>query len=563
VNGRAQARLRAAYAAIDRFDRPEVWIHLREREEVLAEAAEQDVRADAGEALPMHGVLLAVKDNIDVAGLPTTAACPPFRYLPQVSAPAVARLVERGAIVLGKTNLDQFATGLSGARSPYGAVRGAERPDRIAGGSSSGSAVAVALGFVDLALGTDTAGSGRVPAALQGIVGMKPTIGLVPTSGVVPASRSYDCISVFATTVSAAEHAVLAMTGPSPDRRWRPVPATAPLAAPACPRIGVPAPGQLDDLSPEWLAAFTAAARRVRDAGAELVEIDIEPFLAAGELLYSGALVAERFASVGAALESYGEAADPSVRAIIAPAGGIPAHELVADLERLDELRVRTDEQLRGLTALLLPTVPEHPTLAEMADAPIGANSRLGRYTTFVNPLDMTAVAVPAGRADGGPFGVSLIGPAFADRVVADLARLLTGESTDDAPPPNGLGLFVVGAHLSDQPLNGQLRELGARLVGQARTAPEYRLFDLGGQPPRPGLLRVGSGGGAITGEVWSLPPAGLGTLLAGLPAPLGLGSVRLADDRRVTGFLCEHAATERAADISHHGGWRPYLATR
>jgi allophanate hydrolase len=559
--GKATDRVAAAYALIDRLDRPEVWIHLRDRDAVLDEASALDARAAGGDELPLLGVLVAVKDNIDVAGLPTTAACPSFGHLPEVSAPAVSRLTERGAIVLGKTNLDQFATGLTGSRSPYGAVRCAGLPDRISGGSSSGSAVAVALGIVDLALGTDTAGSGRVPAAFQGIVGLKPTIGLVPTSGVVPAARSYDCVSVFATSVGAAEHALSAMTGPAPDRPWRPIPSDAPLAAPAHPTVAVPLPGRLDGMSAERLAAFDAACHRLAAQGVEIVPTDIEPFLAAGQLLYGGALVAERYAAVGAAVESGGDAVDPSVRTIIGAAREIPAHRLVADLERLDQLKVAVAERLACVDALLLPTAPEHPTLAEVAQDPIGVNTRLGRFTTFANLLDMAAIAVPAGTADGGPFGVSVLAPAFADRVVADIARLVTGEATETAPAPTGLTLFVVGAHLSGQPLNGQLSGRGARLIRPDRTSPDYRLYDLDTTPARPGLVRTGPSGRHINGELWSVPPAVLGELLASLPAPLMLGPLTLADGNTVTGFLCDHAATERARDISDHGGWRAYRA--
>ena len=566
--GTATERVAAAYALIDRVDRPEVWIHLRERDTVLEEAAILDARAADGDELPLHGVLVAVKDNIDVAGLPTTAACPSFGYLAEISAPAVSRLTERGAIVLGKTNLDQFATGLTGSRSPYGAVRCAHLPERISGGSSSGSAVAVALGIVDLALGTDTAGSGRVPAAFQGIVGLKPTVGLVPTTGVVPASRSFDCVSVFAPSVGAAEHALAAMTGPVPGRSWRPAPADAPLAAPLRPTVAVPAPGQLDGMSAERVAAFDAVCARLAGQGVEIVPIDVEPFLAAGQLLYGGALVAERYAAVGPMIDTIESAAgsgddvlDPSVRTIIGAARAIPAHQLVADLERLDELRAIAAERLAGADALLLPTTPEHPTLAEVAADPIGVNSRLGRFTTFVNPLDMAAVAVPAGTADGSPFGVSVLAPAFADRVAADIARLVTGEAAETAPAPTGLSLFVVGAHLSGQPLNGQLSGRGARLIRADRTAPEYRLFDLGTTPARPGLVRTGSTGRHIEGELWSVPPAVLGELLASLPAPLALGPLVLASGGTVTGFLCDHSATEQALDISEHGGWRAYRA--
>jgi allophanate hydrolase len=372
-------------------------------------------------------------------------------------------------------------------------------------------------------------------------------------------------VSVFATTVGAAEQALATIAGPAAGRPWRAVPADAPLAAPVHPTVAVPEAGQLDGMSTERLAAFDAACQRLAGQGAQIVPIDIEPFLAAGRLLYGGALVAERYAAVGSAIESAaesgGDGVDPSVRTIIGAARTISAHQLAADLDRLDELRAVVAERLTGADALLLPTVPEHPGLAEVASDPIGVNSRLGRFTTFVNPLDMAAIAVPAGTAGGGPFGVSVLAPAFHDRVVADIARLVTGEPVDTAPAPTGLSLFVVGAHLSGQPLNGQLSGRGARLVRADRTSPDYRLFDLGTTPARPGLIRTGATGRHIEGELWSVPPAVLGELLASLPAPLMLGPLTLAGGDTVTGFLCDRTAAEQALDISEHGGWRAYRA--
>jgi allophanate hydrolase len=429
----AAGRVRQAFARIAETDRPEAWITLRDEAMVTAEAEQIDARVADGEDLPMAGVIAAVKDNIDVAGLPTTAACPAYAYQPETSAPAVSRLTAAGAIVLGKTNMDQFATGLVGTRSPHGAVRCVHDPARISGGSSSGSAVAVALGIADIALGTDTAGSGRVPAAFQGIVGLKPTLGLIPNAGVVPAARSYDCVSVFAATITGAQAAARTMSGPDPgDPRSRGWPADAPLAAPPAPRVAIPA-GSLAQLSPTWAAAFARAADRLASAGAELVPVDLSPFLDAAALLYGGAFVAERYAAVGEFIDAHPADVDPSVRAIISGARQIAAYRLVADTERLDWLRAGALGELAGSDALLLPTVPCHPTLAEVAADPIGVNARLGVFTNFVNLFDMSAVAVPAGSADGRPFGVSVIGRAFADYVVADIARILA-----PGPAPRG-----------------------------------------------------------------------------------------------------------------------------
>lgn len=560
-----ESRVRAAYARIAQVDRPEVWITLRRPEDVLAEAA----ILDAAPPLPLAGLLVAVKDNTDVAGLPTTAGCPAYAYEPTVDALAVARLRGAGALAIGKTNLDQFATGLVGTRSPFGAVHDARRRGYVSGGSSSGSAVAVALGIVDLALGTDTAGSGRVPAAFQGIVGVKPTRGLVPVAGVVPACRTLDCVTVFARDVAIAERALWHMAGPDTanraataalDRAWPP---DAALAAPPRPRIGIPAAGQLDGyLSTDARRAFAAAVQRLGDLEAALVEIDLDPFLAAGDLLYGGAYVAERHAALGAFVDAHPDAIDPTVRDIILAAGRPTASELVRDGETLDALRVATAAVLAATDALLLPTVSRQPTIAEVAAGPVGVNAALGRFTSFVNLLDLCAIAVPAGEADGGQFGVSFVAPAFSDLVLADLARRFLGEppAAPTVGEPAGVPVLVVGAHRAGQPLHHQLVERGARGLGVVRTAPTYRIYALATDPPKPGLVRVREGGVAVEGELWALPPAQLGSFLAALPAPMALGQVKLDDGRDVVGFLCEPAALGGAPDISEHGSWLAYL---
>src|SRR3954449_10113119 len=453
VERSAVARVRAAYARIAEADRPEVWIALRPEDEALEDAARVDARAAAGEELPLAGATLAIKDNIDVAGIPTTAGCPAFAYVPQASAPAVERLVAAGAIVLGKTNLDQFATGLVGTRSPYGAVRDARRPDRISGGSSSGSAVAVALGMAELALGTDTAGSGRVPAAFQGLVGIKPTRGLVPTLGVVPACRTLDCVTVLARELAPAERAMALMSGPAAgDPTSRTWPADAPLGMRPAPRVGIPAGGQLEALGAGYASAFGAAVARLAEAGAQLVEIDLEPFLAAARLLYDGAFVAERHAAVGAFVRAHRDAVDPTVGAIIDAAGDLRAHALVSDGERLERLRLDAATQLAALDTLLVPTAPGQPTLAEVAADPVGVNSRMGTYTNFCNLLDLCAVAVPAGTVEGdateGPaqFGVTVVGRPFADALVAGVARRVV-EPVE--PPALQAGDLPVPLHAS------------------------------------------------------------------------------------------------------------------
>jgi allophanate hydrolase len=573
----AVERVHARFAAIGAADRPEVWIALRETAAVLADAAAVDARVAAGEELPLAGSTFAVKDNIDVAGMPTTAACPAFAYTPEVSSPAVARLIAAGAVLIGKTNLDQFATGLVGTRSPYGAVRDARRPEYVSGGSSSGSAVAVALDFVDFALGTDTAGSGRVPAAFQGIVGLKPTRGLVPTTGVVPACRSLDCVSVFAPTLAAAVGALVVIAGPDPDDPLsRASPADARLGAPPTaetttagspaafgPRVGAPDPDALVDLTADARAAFAAARGRLAAVGAQVVTIDPAPLLEAGALLYGDAFVAERHAAIGAFVESHADDVDPTVRQIVTAAAAPTASQLFADQERLDGLALATRKLFAELDAILLPTTTAQPTIAAVEADPIGANAKLGVYTNCANLLDLCAVAVPAGEADGGQFGVTVLAPAFHDAVAADIAGLLTTGTAAPRDPVTGgapIELFVAGAHLSGMPLNHQLTERGARLLGEARTAPHYRLFALDTQPPKPGVVRVAADGAALPGEVWLLSPAALGTFLAAIPRPMALGEVELDDDRTVVGFLCEPIALAGARDITAAGGWRAYL---
>lgn len=557
--------------------RGEVWISRVPEGELMAAAAEIDRRVAAGEVLPLAGMVLAVKDNIDVAGVPTTAGCPAYACVPDAHAPAVAALLDAGALFVGKTNLDQFATGLVGTRSPYGAVRNAVSPRHISGGSSSGSGVAVALGLADIALGTDTAGSGRIPAALNGVVGVKPTRGLVSTRGVVPACHSFDCVSVFARDVATGERALAVMAGFDPaDGRSRRVPPTAPLAAPPGGVIGYASGADLDALDPVRGARYSETLEDLQRAGWCLEPVDLAPFFAAGDLLYQGAFVAERYAAVGAWADAHPDEMDPVVWGILSASGRRAAHGFAADLDRLMELRQETAAALDGITSLVLPTAPFHPTIGEVSADPVGVNTRLGRYTTFANLLDHCVVSVPAGVVGGLPFGVSCIGPAWTDLVQADVARAVEGRGGAGAGVAAGgvaaggglaAGVFpstrllVVGAHLSGQPLNGQLTDRGARLAARTTTAACYRLYALKTDPPKPGLVRVTDGGAAIEGEVWDLPPAGFADFVAALPPPMGVGPVVLADGSSVTGFLCETVALEGAADITSYGGWRAFLA--
>jgi allophanate hydrolase len=568
----AVERVRAAYAAIDAVDRPEIWIALRPLGDALADATTIDAAAQAGADLPLAGLTAAVKNNVDVAGLPTTAGCPAFASAPAVmDAPVVARLREAGAVVIGATNLDQFATGLVGTRSPYGAVRDARRPDRISGGSSAGSAVAVALGLVDVAVGTDTAGSGRVPAALQGIVGVKPTFGVVPTDGVVPACRSYDCVTVFARDLDTADAAIGVMAGEA-----RPFPPDAPLAAPEQPVLAVPR--QLPALSGPWLAAFRSACDRLTDHGVALREIDLDPFLEAARLLYDGGLVAERHEAVGAFIDAHRDDVDPTVGGIISAAGTVSATALLRDRARLADLTTTALAELHDCDALLIPTTTDHPMIADVADEPIGVNSRLGTYTNFCNLMDLCAVAVPSGTAGDDQFGVSVLARSGADAVAFDIARLVmqapcsvalpgaAGVQSPQLPWPARAGLsvtplLVVGAHLRGQPLAWQMTDRGARWMGPVHTASLYRLASLNTTPPKPGLVRVGPEEGmTIGGELWLISTAMLGDLLASLPAPMALGRVTLSDGSEVVGFGCAVDAWRAGEDISHYGDWPTYL---
>ncbi|GAB4003520.1 allophanate hydrolase [Glycomyces albus] len=492
-------RVEAAFARIARIDRPEAWITLREKDEVLAEAARIDQRAAAGADLPLAGKVFCVKDNIDVAGLPTTAACPSFAYEPERDATAVARLRAAGAVCLGKTNLDQFATGLVGTRSPHGPVRAAADPALISGGSSSGSAVMVALGVVDFALGTDTAGSGRVPAALNGIVGIKASLGLVPTGGVVPACHSYDCVTAFAPDLAGAVEAMRAMTGPDADPASRAWPVDVRLAAPLRPRLAVPCEADLEPLEADFRPLWDRAIARFEAAGVECRPIDVRPLLEAALLLYEGALVSERYAAFGEHIDAWPDEADPTVAEIVMGAKKFTGADLAADQHRLRRSRAAARELLDGFDALALPTAPGHPTIAEVRADPIGVNAKMGTYTNFVNLLDMAAVAVPAGTHGTKGFGLSVIVPAFDDQVAIDLAARFGGVQAPRYAPAE-CELVVFGAHMSGMPLNAQLTGLGARLAGEIRTAPAYRMLELATDPPKPLVVRA-EGGASLPGS--------------------------------------------------------------
>jgi allophanate hydrolase len=571
----AEAMAQATLDRISAYDavQAHAWIERPRPDAILARAREVDARIAAGEILPLAGVPFAVKDNIDVAGVPTTAACPSFAYRPEASATVVARLEAAGAIMMGKTNLDQFATGLVGARSPYGAPGCVFNRSYVSGGSSSGSAVSVGAGLVAFALGTDTAGSGRVPAAFNNLVGLKPTKGRWSTTGLVPACRSLDCITVLAGDVAGAALVDSVAAGFDPaDPYSRRAPETA-AAIPGSFRFGLPRPDQqifLGDAQAETL--FRAAVERVRAMGGTPVEVDIAPFLAAAQLLYAGPWVAERTAAVEDLVKTNPGAIQPTVRAILQ--GGL-AYSAVDTFKAMYEMQAYArvaEEMWRGVDVLLLPTAPTVYRLAEVQAEPVALNANLGLYTNFVNLLDMSAIAVPAGfRENGTGFGVTLVGPAFADAALLDLAR----RYEEIAPMPEApaldlegrsetVKLAVVGAHLAGMPLHWQLTSREAKLLARTRTAPAYNLYAMANStPPKPALVHVGGDGGAIEVEVYELPVAAFGSFVVEVPAPLAIGTVTLEDGSQVKGFVAEPRALEGAQDITALGGWRAYIASR
>lgn len=560
---------------------PAIFISKREEEEVLAEACKL---ADADPSLPLYGVPFAVKDNIDVAGLPTTAACPAFAYTPSADAEAVARLKRAGAIVIGKTNLDQFATGLVGMRSPYGMPRNPLRADLVSGGSSSGSAVAVATGIVPLALGTDTAGSGRVPAGLNNIVGLKPSFGLVSAAGVVPACRSLDCVSIFALTVEDAFAALEVMAGKDErDPYSRQLVLGVFGGPPPQLRIGVPRRADRLFFGDEGAAASFAAAEGIVQAiGARLVEIDLTPCFDTAKLLYEGPWVAERMAAVGDFIAARPEDVHPVTRQIILQGTAKTGVDAFRGLYRLAVLRGQARKALADIDALMVPTIPAPCTIADVERDPMEPNSRLGMYTNFVNLLDMAGIAVPVSLApDGTPYGVTLLAGAGRDAALAGMGAAIHARAglplgalragrAPEAPDHAGvlsheLAIAVVGAHMSGMALNGELVAQGARFLQRSRTAAHYRLFALeGGKVGRPGLLRVAQDTGqAIELETWALAAEGFARFVAAVPPPLSIGNIALHDGSMVKGFLVEAEGVSGARDITSFGGWRAFLGAR
>ncbi|TPE47194.1 allophanate hydrolase [Maribrevibacterium harenarium] len=563
------------------FQHYNIWIHLLTEEEVapyLSALTQKDPATH-----PLWGIPFAIKDNIDLAGIPTTAACPEFAYTPVESAYVVQKLIEAGAIPVGKTNLDQFATGLNGTRSPYGACHNSFDYDYISGGSSAGSAVAVALGLASFSLGTDTAGSGRVPACFNNLVGVKPSIGLLSAIGMLPACRSLDCMTIFAYNTDDANLALSVAEGFDPrDGYSRANPFANQTRHYGLRQgdltVGVIPSHQLkffgDD---DYANAYQDTLALLADCGFKFSEIDFAPFDEIAKLLYEGPWVAERYLATQPLIDEQPEVIFPVVREIIAPGGKPPATALFSAQYRINDLKQVCLAQLAKVDCLLTPTAGRHFTIEEMLAKPIQHNSELGYYTNFMNLIDLAAVAVPTTfTARGMPFGITLVGSTFSDRMLLSIANriqqslpLPKGALAHRAAPtttsPIGatdtIDVAVCGAHLTGQPLNWQLTERGAILKTQTTTAPCYRLFALAGGPPkRPGLILDSAGSAAIEVEVWSVPAAQFGSFVAGIPAPLGIGKLKLANGEQVSGFICEGYGIDDAVDITAFGGWRAYL---
>lgn len=586
------ASLRAAYAAGTAAEQvvetvlarlaaaadPGIFLHVADRNDLLQQAR---TLGAFDSSRPLWGIPCAVKDNIDVAGMPTTAACPSFAYDPSEDATAVALLRAAGAIVIGKTNLDQFATGLVGLRTPYPAPRNPIDPTLIPGGSSSGSAVAVARGIVAFSLGTDTAGSGRIPAGLNNVVGLKPTRGVVSTYGVVPACRSLDCVSIFALTVADAQN-VLAVVAQEDarDPASRPPPTRGGHSALGALRIGVPKSSERRFFGDESMrAGYEAALADLASLGHVIVEIPFSEFHEVGDLLYEGAWVAERYAAIRGFMDAHEDALYPITRTIIGGARKLGAVDAFEGFYRLQELRARLIPRIATVHAIAVPTAPMLATVAAVERDPIAINTRLGTYTNFVNLLDLCGVAVPCGYLHGGrPMSITLLGRAGEDGLIANLAATLHAacgntlgavgwpqpEIVDvrDPTPDDGIELAVVGAHLSGMALNSELRALGGTLVRVARTGPGYRLFALTGtRPARPGLIRDAAGQGHIEIEIWHLPVEAFGRFVAAIPPPLGIGTLQLEDGTTCKGFLVEAAGLDGAEDVTRFGGWRRYVS--
>jgi allophanate hydrolase len=572
---------------LDKSDRPEVWISRVSQANLIKQLKKLDEELHIhGEQIldqmPLFGIPFAVKDNIDVTDMQTTVACPDFAYTPQDSAYVLRKLEKAGAVLIGKTNLDQFATGLVGTRSPYGVVRNAYFPEYVSGGSSSGSAVAVALRLVSFSLGTDTAGSGRVPAGFNGIVGLKPTCGLVSTRGVFPACRTLDCVSVFAQNVQDSWRVLHIISGYDKENEYSQHILQADISKNGY-RIAVPE--TLEFYGDECAQnAFSDAMAQIKKLPkVKIKTISFHTFVEAAKLLYQGPWVAERRAAIGSFFDKQSQTMESVVRDIISQADQFNAVDTFKAGYRLEELKRESECLMSDIDFLVVPTAPTIPTINEVKSDPVIMNSKLGYYTNFVNFFDLAALAIPANvRSDGLPAGITLIGNCGSDYLLSTAGEELQAEfdridttrmqyqgnySVAANPLPYEeptVKVAVVGAHLDGQPLNWQLVERGARKLCSTTTSKNYRLYELSDSiPPKPGLARVIEDGCAIELELWEMPQRNFGSFVEEVPVPLGIGSVQLSDGGYVKGFICEQWALNNAKDISFHGGWRAYLTSQ
>ncbi|MGG4481942.1 allophanate hydrolase [Paenibacillus illinoisensis] len=505
---------------------------------------------------PLWGIPFAIKDNIEVQGWPVTAGCPEFSSVSEQYAIVVERLIAAGAIPVGKTNLDQFATGLVGTRSPYGETCNALRPELISGGSSSGSAVAVALGQAAFSLGTDTAGSGRIPAALHGLVGYKPAVGAWPSTGLVPACRSIDCITVFTHELEDAVSVDRIVRGPHAEDAFS---KTRPLGPTRAPAKWLLPKGELTFFGPfaeAYETAWQAAKQALLQSGVYVDEVDISMLQEAAALLYEGPLVAERWADLEMFAQQHPGALFPVTEKVLRTGGKdtFTAAALFRAQHRLAEIRRSTAEWLHN-AVLVLPTCGGTWTREQVQQDPIQTNSHMGLYTNHCNLLDLSAIAVPAGKAaEDLPFGITLFTLPEQEASMVEAARIFE-------PHHNRLLVAVCGLHMRGMSLEPQMTGLGAFFVEETRTAPEYRLYKLNTSPAKPGLVHTLEEGTSIDLELWSMPLSSFGSFTAAIPAPLGIGKIMLQDGRVVSGFICEASAAQNAVDMSHLGGWRNIVA--
>lgn len=566
------------------YQQHNIWITLLSHEQIAPYLDRLHGHSPA--SLPLYGIPFALKDNIDLAGIPTTAACPEYSYVPEQSAFVVEQLIAAGAIPIGKTNMDQFATGLSGTRSPYGAVKNAINADYISGGSSSGSSVATALGLVSFALGTDTAGSGRVPAMFNNLIGVKPSCGLISSRGVIPACRSIDSVSLFALNPEDAAIIYPVITVYDQDDSFATQPVWPPIHENQTFTFGVIPRDQLQVFGNNQVyALMEAAIEQLKLAGGQPVEIDFTPFQLAATLLYEGPWVAERYAAIESILISKPEAIFPVTLSVISNAEKYNAVDTFQAIYRLRELKLQADRELANVDVVLTPTAADIYTIAAMNNDPIQLNSQLGYYTNFMNLLDYAAISIPSGSfTNGMPFGITLYAGKYSDWSLIHFAqRILTisglsmgatafawhasnhstaVQSTESEK--DRIKLLVCGAHLTGMPLNHQLTDLDAVLLEPTNTSASYRLYCLPGGPPyRPALVRDKDTGVCIDVEVWSIPVKNLGRFLLGIPAPLGLGKVQLVDGSEVIGFICEPYVVHQSEDISEFSGWKNYLGSK